>query len=101
MDIELTAAHEDLTFMAPLSQERAGTLVSFLADGLGAAAHPLVLDVGCSWAELLLRVLEEVSAATGIGVDTNVDVITHGRSLAERRGLSGRLQLDAQRPAPP
>ena len=91
--IELTAAYEDLTFMTPLSQTRADTLVGFLADGLAAAAHPLVLDVGCGWAELLLQVLDAVPSATGIGVDANPDAITHGHTLAESRGTAGRVEL--------
>lgn len=83
MDVELTAVHEDLTFMAPLSQERAGALVCFLADGLAPPAEPLVLDVGRGWAELLLQVLRAVPSASGIGVDTDADAIAHGRSLAD------------------
>lgn len=91
--IELAAAHEDLTFMTPLSPARADTLVGFLADGLAATAHPLVLDVGCGWAELLLQVLDAVPSATGIGVDTNADAITHGLDLADSRGMAGRVEL--------
>ena len=67
--------------MTPLSQTRADTLVGFLADGLAAAAHPLVLDVGCGWAELLLQVLDAVPSATGIGVDANPDAIAQAESL--------------------
>jgi len=91
--IELTAAHEALTFMTPLSQARADTLVDFLADGLAATTDPLVLDVGCGWAELLLQVLDAVPSATGIGVDTNRDATTHGRNLAASRGMAGRVEL--------
>lgn len=91
--IEPPAAHEDLTFSAPLSQARANNLVRYLADGLTAAPHPLVLDFGCGWAELLLQVLDAVPAATGIGVDTDLQAITYGRGLAKTRGTSGRVEL--------
>lgn len=79
--------------MAPLSQARADTLLSFLAAGLAPAAHPLVLDVGCGWAELLLQVLDAVPSATGIGVDADPAAITHGHSLAESRATAGRVEL--------
>lgn len=79
--------------MAPLSQARADALVGFLADGLAPAANPLVLDLGCGWAEMLLQVLAAVPSASGIGVDTDPEAITHGRSLAEARGISARVEL--------
>lgn len=48
--ITLAQRYEDLTFEAPLSEERAGELVGFLTRDL----HGTVLDIGCGWAELLL-----------------------------------------------
>lgn len=75
--------------MTPLSAERAARLVGFLArDRPG-----MVLDLGCGWAELLLRVVEAVPGARGIGVDSDPDAIAHGQRLAERRGLAGRVAL--------
>ena len=104
MAIELTPWHEDLDFMSPLSQERAARVVQFLAEDLLTFEEPpLVLDVGCGWAELLLRVLEAVPAATGVGVDSGQASIAHGRDLAARRGLTDRVQLrcaDARTSAP-
>lgn len=79
--------------MAPLSQQRAGALVGFLADGLVPVADPSVLDVGCGWAELLLQVLHAVPSATGTGVDADPGAIAHGRALAEARGISDRVEL--------
>jgi len=81
--------HLDLTFMAPLSEERASRLLAFLADGEPRAA----LDIGCGWAELLLRLLERVPGAKGEGVDLDAIAIAHGRSLANARGLSARVDL--------
>jgi len=49
-----TPLHRDLTFLAPLSEARATRLVAFLAE----EPPSTVLDVGCGWAELLLRVEE-------------------------------------------
>jgi SAM-dependent methyltransferase len=87
--IELPPPHDDLAFMAPLSEARAGRLVDFLARDL----RGTVLDVGCGWAELLLRVVEAAPGARGIGVDADSAAIAHGRRLAERRGLAGRVEL--------
>ena len=55
--------HEDLTFLSPLSQGRAERLFDFLTAHEPATA----LDLGCGWAELLLRVLEAVPSASGLG----------------------------------
>ncbi len=79
----------DLTFMTPLSEERASRLVSFLADGSPGS----VLDIGCGWAELLLRVLAAAPDAVGEGVDLDADAIAHGQALAVARGLTDRVDL--------
>jgi len=91
MSLDLREPFEDLTFMTPLSGGRADELVRFLADGLDGT----VLDIGCGWAELLLRVVEAAPAAHGLGVDTDVSAIAHGRELAARRGVSDRVTLRA------
>lgn len=53
MSIDFAPPHDDLTFLTPLSEERAARVVGFLAAG----ATSRVLDVGCGWGELLIRVL--------------------------------------------
>lgn len=90
---------EDLTFMSPLSELRAERLVRFLAEGLDGT----VVDIGCGWAELLLRTVEAAPQSRGIGVDLNVPSIDHGRELAAHRGLEDRVTLlaaDARTTAP-
>jgi SAM-dependent methyltransferase len=79
----------DLTFMTPLSEERASRLVSFLADGSPGS----VLDIGCGWAELLLRVLAAAPNAVGEGVDLDADAIGRGQAVALERGLVDRVDL--------
>jgi Methyltransferase domain len=97
--IVLPEPYEDLTFMTPLSRDRADRLVRFLAtdeDGI-------VLDIGCGWAELLLRVIDASPHASGIGVDLDVPAVEHGRVLARQRGLADRVTLlteDAKTHAP-
>lgn len=89
MTITLRAPHEDLTFMTPLSEGRAKALVGFV----GGEPSGTVLDLGCGWAELLLRTVEAGSAWSGVGVDTDESAVEHGRALAVDRGLADRVEL--------
>ena len=87
-----TPLHRDLTFLAPLSDSRADRLVAFLAqDG-----PSTVLDVGCGWGELLLRVLEAAPGARGLGVDLDEEALTHAQRRAVDRGLAERATFEAQ-----
>lgn len=97
--MRLSQPFEDLTFMAPLSETRAAQLVRFVSRDL----QGTVLDVGCGWAELLLRVVAAAPESRGIGIDLQETLLEHGRRLAEQRGLIGRVTLlpgDAKRHAP-
>lgn len=87
----LTPPHLGLTFMSPLSQERADRLAAFVATDLTGT----VADVGCGWAELLLRVVAAAPESRGLGVDLDAEAIAHGRRLAEERGLADRVDLVA------
>lgn len=80
-----------LTVNSPISASRLDRVVADLA----AAAPTDVLDVGCGWAELLLRVLAATPGATGTGVDLESIDIERGRAAAEDRGLSDRVTLIA------
>ncbi|MEU4995069.1 methyltransferase [Streptomyces sp. NPDC021622] len=75
-----------LTFHGPLSEARAARLVERVSPGAGS-----VLDIGCGWGELLLRVLEAAPGATGTGVDLNGDDLARARADAEKRGLTDRV----------
>lgn len=77
--------------MAPLSEQRAEALVRFLLSGLD--GDGTVLDLGCGWAELLIRVVAAHPRATGVGVDSDASAIKHGRALARQRGLQDRIAL--------
>ncbi|MGI8666956.1 MAG: SAM-dependent methyltransferase [Jatrophihabitans sp.] len=89
MTIALAQPYEDLTFMTPLSTDRAGRLVTFLAQSL----QGTVLDIGCGWAELLLRTVAATPHARGVGIDIDEASITHGRQLVGQRGLADRVTL--------
>jgi SAM-dependent methyltransferase len=78
-----------LTFLGPLSEARAARMV----HRLGRAAPARVLDLGCGWGELMLRVLDAVPGATGIGIDLNGEDLARGRANAEARALAGRVEF--------
>jgi len=76
----------------PLSGPHAAELLERL-DILTAAS---VLDIGCGWGELLLRAValsQPQSGCRGIGVDTDLDLLTRGRMLAGDRGLEQRVRF--------
>ncbi|CAM5518719.1 MULTISPECIES: SAM-dependent methyltransferase [Streptomyces] len=78
-----------LTFHGPLSEARAQGLVRRLAG----TDPRTVLDIGCGWGELMLRVLAAAPQATGVGVDLNADDLARGRRNAEARGLAERARF--------
>ena len=80
-----------LAFHGPLSEARASRLVGRLA----CTAPATVLDIGCGWGELMLRILEAVPAATGTGIDLNGDDLARGRANATSRGLAQRVEFVA------
>ena len=83
---------QDLTFLSPLSQERAERLVAFLTGH----APATVLDVGCGWAELLLQVLEAAPAARGLGLDLDEEALEQAAAAAAVRGLGDRARFEAR-----
>jgi SAM-dependent methyltransferase len=83
-------AHAGLVFNAPLSDTRAGELVSSLRP----LANARAIDLGCGWAELLLRILDNEPTATGVGVDINAGEIERAKRAAAARGLSDRTRFD-------
>lgn len=87
---QFSPLYEDLVFHGPLSEARAGQLIR----SLGPLAGQHVVDLGCGWAELLLRALAAESTATGHGVDLDEVAIEHGRANAVARGLADRVVLD-------
>jgi SAM-dependent methyltransferase len=85
----ISPLHEDLTFHGPLSTTRADQLIR----SLGQLDGQQVVDLGCGWAELLLRALATEPTATGVGVDTAAAAIEHGQANADARGVADRVTL--------
>ncbi|ACQ79333.1 Methyltransferase type 12 [Beutenbergia cavernae DSM 12333] len=94
MPADLTPLHHDLTFMSPLSEQRADRLARFVAAGLSEPGA-LVVDIGCGWGELLLRTLAAAPTARGLGLDLDAEAVAHGTATAAARGLADRVELVA------
>jgi SAM-dependent methyltransferase len=88
-DDDAVPKYTRLDFHGPLSEARAARLVTRLARSRPAT----VLDLGCGWGELLLRILETVPGAVGTGVDLSPDDLGRGEGNALTRGLDGRVSF--------
>jgi SAM-dependent methyltransferase len=86
-DAALPPGLTQLTFHGPLSEVRAARLVARLTRN----SPRTVLDIGCGWGELMLRVLAAAPDATGLGLDTDEGHLARGRDSARARGLDGRV----------
>jgi tRNA1(Val) A37 N6-methylase TrmN6 len=89
MSIIFAPLHKRLVFNTPLSNERSAELVTFLTR----YARGSIVDVGCGWAELLMRVLEANEAVHCVGIDLCAADFEHAKSVAEERGIAGRLEM--------
>ncbi|MFJ6452958.1 SAM-dependent methyltransferase [Paenarthrobacter sp. NPDC091669] len=89
--LELPPLYESLIWLTPLSEERAAHLVAFLSD----PAPAEVLDMGCGWGELLLRVLTSAPQARGRGVDRASAFIDRAKQQALTRGLLDRATFES------
>lgn len=89
-DVPLNAL--SLTFGSPLCSERA----QLLTEELVAVGPESVIDIGCGWGELLLRTLDAAPGAQGLGIDLEASDIERARSLAEQRGVQGRVEFLAE-----
>ncbi len=84
---DLPGQLSQVLFHGPLSQTRATSLTKRLTRN-----HPrTVLDIGCGWGELMLRILAAAPDATGVGIDLDDDYLTRGRAAAQARGLADRV----------
>lgn len=88
-DTDLPPRLTRLTFHGPLSEARAARIV----ERLTRTGPATVLDIGCGWGELLLRVLDAAPGATGIGIDIRGDDLARGRDNAKARGLADRVEF--------
>ncbi len=82
MDTLAAARYAALTWNTPLSQAHADVLL----DHLDLTPATTVVDLGCGWGELLLRVAAR-GVAKAVGVDTAPAGLDRGRRAALVRGL--------------
>lgn len=92
--IVAAANNSHLAWNTPLSEQHATTLVHACAVPEGGR----VVDLGCGWGELLLRLVASAPDSTGDGVDTAADALRRGAALAAERDLADRVHFH-QRPA--
>ena len=85
------SGHTYLDFNAPLSDRRAAALVA----GVGPLADKRVLDLGCGWAELLLRILAAEPTATGVGIDNDTEHVRAGGVVLVGDGIWSVPPTDA------
>lgn len=83
------ATHSLLDFNSPLSDDHAAELV----DALRPLANSTVLDLGCGWAELLLRTVADEPTARAIGVDSDPVAMARAAANVEERELRQRVVL--------
>lgn len=77
-----------LEFHGPMSPDRAARLIADLT----AREPATVVDYGCGWGELLLRILAAApSTTTATGIDIHGPDIARARAAAAERGLADRV----------
>ncbi|MEM9564962.1 MAG: methyltransferase [Actinomycetota bacterium] len=81
-----------LEFNSPMTDETADRLVASLA----ADAPTRILDIGCGWGELLLRLLDACPRATAHGIDHDDALIERASSNATARRLRDRVTFSSQ-----
>jgi SAM-dependent methyltransferase len=85
-----SARYSELDFNAPLDSAHAQRLIASLRPLVGTS----IADLGCGWAELLLRALEAEPTADGVGVDRAADVLARAQRNAKKRGLQDRVRFE-------
>jgi SAM-dependent methyltransferase len=90
-DHELDAArYAAMRWNTPLSEAHADALV----ERLDISAAELILDLGCGWAEFLIRALQTTDTESkGLGVDTDGALLERAAASIARSGLEQRVSL--------
>ncbi len=82
-------AYKYLTFNTPLSDAH--------ADALARRCSPAtnILDLGCGWGELLLRLVTANPGSVGVGIDNDPALVARATGLAGERELGSRVTFEA------
>lgn len=79
--------YDSLDFNSPMTDATAELLVAELT-----AQHPLsIIDVGCGWGELLLRLAACCPGAVAVGIDNDEVLLKRARANATNRSLRDRV----------
>lgn len=89
MTIDLPPLYSQLSFNTPLSAHRAADLVAFMAKH----SSGTVVDVGCGWASLLLRLIQANPNLRGVGIDLSADAIRYATASAVDAQVVDRLEF--------
>src|SRR3954453_2388131 len=73
-----------------MSTARAAALIATLEPLAGAS----VVDLGCGWAELLLRIVEHEPTVRGLGIDSNAAALGRAQRNADERDLCERVRFE-------
>jgi precorrin-6B methylase 2 len=76
-------------YNAPLSPE----CVSWLCKALKVREKAHFVDLGCGWGQLLIDIVMMLPGSTGIGIDSDHNVIEHADVCAAKRGISDRIRF--------
>src|SRR6185312_11968040 len=85
-------AHHNHPVAAPLSE----TTVEALLRRVAEREPQHILDVGCGSARWLVRLLELVTSAIGVGVDLSAEATAAALALADSHGVSDRIDIRRQ-----
>jgi cyclopropane fatty-acyl-phospholipid synthase-like methyltransferase len=92
--VPISGRYAAMRWNTPLSEAHADLLIERLDVGSARS----VLDVGCGWGELLLRVVEAATeGCVGVGVDTEDGLLDRGRRAAAARGLAESVEFVGRR----
>jgi len=76
-------------YNAPLSTE----CVAWLGDSLNIREKLHIADLGCGWGQLLVDIVMMLPGSTGIGIDSDRNLIEHADVCAAKRGISDRIRF--------
>lgn len=86
IDVRPFVARSGLSFNAPCDEARAASLVAQVAS-----PRARVVDLGCGWGELLLRVCAACEGGKGDGVESYAPYLERARARRRELGLDGRV----------
>src|SRR5262249_10158775 len=92
--VPTSARYAAMRWNTPLSEAHAESLI----EQLDVSSARSVLDLGCGWGELLLRVVEVAAdGCRGVGVDAEEELLGRGRRAARERGLAEHVEFVCRR----